>query len=154
MACSEPEPGLRAFRNQEAGLYPSSIMVDCVASCAFVHGSCGHVLQKMQGHSTLVANLDSLLDELCRELGGQLDVKGPLEPIALADYKAEGAAICNYYAASVTSINNFIIDMGIFAQETLGKLFEEDAAEVAELQHANGEMYIDGIEGIEVVQAE
>jgi glycine cleavage system protein P-like pyridoxal-binding family len=44
--------------------------------------------------------------------------------------------------------------MGIFAQETLGKLFEEDAAEVAELQHANGKMYIDGIEGIEVIQAE
>jgi hypothetical protein len=46
------------------------------------------------------------------------------------------------------------MDIWIFAQKTIGKRFEENAAEVVELQRAIGTMSIDGIEGTEGIQAE
>jgi hypothetical protein len=107
--------------------------------------------RKLQGLSTLVVEQDALLGELVHALHGILTMEGPLEPTNIAARKSEGAIVGIQFSASLSAVVDFINDLGIYAQDFLLKISDNEAAD---LKFAIGEMFIKGVEGIRNIQAE
>jgi hypothetical protein len=78
-------------------------------------------------------------------------MEGPLEPTYIATRKSEGAIVSIQFSASLSTVVDFINDPGIYAQDLLLKIADNEAAD---LKFAIGKMIIKGVDGISNIQAE